>query len=359
MARKSLGYVKTEWTCPNCNSRNPGPQKTCANCGAPQPENVNFTLGAEQNLVTDEKERQTAAAGADIHCAFCGARNTATAKTCSQCGADLQEGTKRQAGREMERPGGPKTIACTNCGMENQASDVNCAQCGAPLPRAATPQVQQPAPASLGALPVSMPGAAAATRAPKKPAWLLLGGIAGALLLCCVAVFILFFAPTSSVPATVSDVFWQTSVPVQEIQPVRYTNESGNPPSGAYDVSCQTDSREVCEQKTIDLGNGYAEVVEECHTESEQYCDYTVDEWKTIQTYSLEGNDFSPVYPQPNISSSQRYGSESVSYTVNFVTEKGAIPYTPGSLDEFQQFKPGSTWKLKLNAMGSVVGVER
>lgn len=354
MARKSLGYVKTEWVCPNCNTRNPGPQKTCVNCGAPQPEDVVFSLPAEQQFVKDEKERQTAASGADIHCAFCGARNPATAKTCSQCGADLKEGKKRQAGRELARPSGPKTVVCTNCGTENPASEVNCAKCGAPLPRAGAPQAQPATP-----LNAAVASGTAPTRSAKKPNWLLLGGIAGALLLCCIAIFAVFFAPASTVQATVTEIYWQTSVPVQEIQAVRYTNKSGSPPSDAYDVSCQTESREVCEQKTIDLGNGYAEVVEECHTESEQYCDYTLDEWKTIQTYALEGSDLSPLYAQPDITSNQRYGDESVSYTVTFNSQKGILTYTPNSLDEFQQFQPGSEWKLKLNALGGVVGVER
>ncbi len=54
-SKKTLGYVQLEWTCPNCNSRNPGPVKTCQNCGAPQPDNVQFEQPAEQKFVTDEK----------------------------------------------------------------------------------------------------------------------------------------------------------------------------------------------------------------------------------------------------------------------------------------------------------------
>ena len=95
---------------------------------------------------------------------------------------------------------------------------------------------------------------------------------------------IALFAPTSSVQATVVDVYWQTNVPVQEIRAVDHNNERGNPPSDAYNVSCRDESRDVCEQKTIDKGNGYSEVVEECHTETETFCSYTVDEWTTIQT---------------------------------------------------------------------------
>ncbi len=358
MARKTLGYVKTEWTCPNCSTRNPGPQKTCLNCGAPQPENVSFSLSAEAEWVTDEKEIQAAAVGPDIHCPYCGARNPATAAVCSQCGGELAEGKQREAGRELKRPSGPKSVTCTNCGTENLAAQVNCTECGAPLPRpdaVHTPPL--PAPASTA---FSAPQAAAPTRAAKKTNWLLFGGIIAILfLLCCVGIFTLFVTPTTSIPAQVSNVAWQTSLPVQELQAVHYTNKRGSPPSDAYDISCQTESHEVCEQKTIDKGNGYAEVVEECHTESEEYCDYTVDEWKTIQTYTLEGNDFSPLYAQPNITNNQRYGNETVTYTVYFDTEKGPKTYNPGSLDEFRQFQPGSTWKLKLNALGGIVSVEK
>jgi len=147
---------------------------------------------------------------------------------------------------------------------------------------------------------------------------------------------------------------------VQEIQAVNHSDERGSPPSDAYNVSCRNDSQEVCEQKTIDKGNGYSEVVEECHTETEQYCSYTVDEWQTIQTYTLDGNDLQPIYEDPNISSDQRLGDESEELTVTFSTENGEQEtYSPGTVSEFQQFTVGSTWKLKMNALGGIVSVER
>lgn len=158
---------------------------------------------------------------------------------------------------------------------------------------------------------------------------------------------------------TVTDVQWQTSVPVQEIQPVNYSNERGSAPADAYNVSCHTENQEVCEEKTVDQGNGYAEVVKECHTESTQYCDYTMDEWKTIQTYTLDGNDNFPVYENPNLTSDQRTGSPAETLTVIFSTPNGQETYSPGSVNEFQQFQIGSTWTLKMNAMGGVVSVER
>src|SRR5919108_126794 len=136
--RRTLGYVQNEWTCPNCDTRNKGGSKTCENCGAPQPENVQFELPSEQKFVTDEASINAAKAGADIHCAFCGTRNPATAKTCSQCGADLTEGKARQAGRVMQAPPvsqQPKIIKCDNCGTENPSSNSLCSNCGSPLPK--------------------------------------------------------------------------------------------------------------------------------------------------------------------------------------------------------------------------------
>ena len=354
--RRTIGYIQNEWTCPNCGTRNKGGSKTCDHCGAPQPENVKFELPSEQKFVTDQEQIKAAQKGADIHCPFCGTRNPADAKTCSQCGGDLVEGIARQAGGVMQAPPPspqPKMIKCPNCGTENPGSNAMCANCGSPLPKIAAVQAAAPGmaprPATTGTVPAK----------PRKINWILIGGILGFLAICCVVIGALFLIPTRSVEATVVDTHWQTSVPVQEIRAVDYNNERGSPPSGAYDVSCRDESRDVCEQKTIDKGNGYSEVVEECHTETEQYCSYTVDEWTTIQTYSLDGNDLYPVYESPNLSSDQRIGDQSQELTVTFSTSDGEQKnYSPDTIAQYQQFEIGSTWTLKLNALGGITGVE-
>ncbi|HNB40421.1 MAG TPA: zinc ribbon domain-containing protein [Anaerolineales bacterium] len=353
MQRRSKGVVQLEWVCPNCDTRNPGPVKNCQNCGAPQPDNVQFQRAADEKLITDEKVVQAAKAGADIHCGFCGTRNPATAETCSQCGADLKEGKARQAGQVMQAaPSTPKVVTCSNCGSENSGSAKTCTNCGAPIK---LPQAKAPAPIAASAQ-----AGKVAAQANKKPVnWLVAGGIGAVLVMCCIAVLMLFVFPSRSVTGTVSGVSWQTSVPVQEVQPVNYSNERGNPPSDAYNVSCRTDSQEVCEDKTIDKGNGYAEVVTECHTVKDQYCSYTVDEWTTIQTYDLNGTDLNPEYSSPNISSDQRLGNSSTQLQVYFSTSDGELTYSPNSVTEFQQYQPGSQWTLKLNAVGSVLSVER
>jgi ribosomal protein L40E len=312
---------------------------------------VQFELPSEQKFVTDEAAINAAKAGADIHCPFCGTRNPATAKTCSQCGGDLTEGKARESGRVMQAPPvsqQAKVIKCDNCGTENPSSNSLCSNCGSPLPKLVAPAIDPQATVSIGKL-----------APPKKTNWLLIGGILAAVAICCVAIGALFFFPSKSVEATVVDVHWQTSVPLQEVRAVDYNNEPGSPPSDAYDVSCRDESQQVCEQKTVDKGNGYSEVVEECHNETQQYCSYTVDEWTTLQTYTLDGNNLQPIYEDPSVSSGQRLGQESEELTVTFSTaEGGQESYSPGTVSEFQQFTVGSTWTLKMNAVGGVVGVE-
>jgi len=349
MQRKSKGFVQLEWVCPNCDARNPGPEKTCQKCGAPQPENVQFQRAAEEKIITDEKSAAVAKVGADIHCGFCGTRNPGNSVTCSQCGADLKEGKARQAGNVLQAaPTPPKVVRCPNCATENPGAASTCSNCGAPLTKAATPS---PAPVKPAVTPAPKP---------KGMNLLLVGGIVAFLVVCCLAILFLFVFPSRTVDGTVANVYWQTSVPLQEVRPVDHNNERGNPPSDAYNVSCRTEEQEVCEQKTIDKGNGYGEVVEDCHTETDQFCSYTVDEWTTIQTYDLDGNDLYPVYADPTLSSSdQRVGSASVTMSVYFDTSDGQINYSPNSLSEFQQFEIGSTWKLSLNAVGGVVKVEK
>jgi membrane protease subunit (stomatin/prohibitin family) len=346
--RRTLGYIQNEWTCPNCKTRNKGGSKFCENCGAPQPENVQFELPSEQKFVTDENQIKAAEAGADIHCPFCGTRNPATAKTCSQCGGDLTGGAVREAGRTMQAaPPQPKVVKCPHCGNENPSSNTVCSNCGSPLPGV------QPVQAAV-------PGVGAAPAKARKTNWLLIGGIIGLLAVCCIAIAAIFFLPTKSTQATVTNVRWQTSVPVQEIRAVDYNSEPGNPPSDAYNVSCRDESKDVCEQKTVDQGNGYSKVEEECHTETQKYCSYTVDEWTTIQTYTLDGNDLQPVYDNPSVTSNQRLGSESEDLTVTFSTKDGEQKnYSPGTVSEFQKFTVGSTWTLKMNALGGVTGVEQ
>jgi hypothetical protein len=64
------------------------------------------------------------------------------------------------------------------------------------------------------------------------------------------------------------------------------------------------------------------------------------------------------VYESPNISNDQRLGSQSEDLTVVFTMENGEQKdYSPDSVTEFQQFQVGSTWTLKMNALGGITSV--
>ena len=96
MTQKELGYVELEWTCPACNTRNPGTARKRTQCGAAQPAEVKFEQAPEEKLITDEAKIAEAKAGPDIYCAYCGTRNPSTATACKQCTAPLAEGKARR-----------------------------------------------------------------------------------------------------------------------------------------------------------------------------------------------------------------------------------------------------------------------
>ncbi len=349
MAKKSRGFIQLEWECEQCSSRNPGPVASCENCGAPQPENVEFVAPSERKFVEDEKSLAHAKAGADIICAFCDTRNIATAEVCSQCGADLGEGARRKAGAEVRQREAATTLHCHNCQAENLSTDKNCQQCGAPLAGASLKSAPVPQAAR------NMPPTPSKAKKPKM-AWIL--GIILFLLICCVAGAVLLFSPAESISGSVRDVRWETQVKVEQQQEAYYSNERGDPPSDAYDLSCRTEIEEVCSEKTVDQGNGYAEVVEECYTESEQYCSYTVLEWQTVETLTLDGDDYAPYYAEPSLTSDQRLGKQELDLMVDFDTEKGLMEYSPSDLDEYQRYQIGSQWTLTLNRFGDILSVK-
>jgi ribosomal protein L40E len=336
-------FLRLIWTCPSCGARNPGNQRTCAQCGAPQPPDVEMELPAQAEVVTEASEIAAARRGADIHCAYCGARNPAGSSTCTQCGADLREGTARRAGRELT-PLAPSAHPCPACGHENPETARFCEQCGSPLSK------QEPSPSP------SSPAPAAARTKRKVIAWkwLLLGLL---VMMACAGIFALLAIPVQQVEGTVSRVHWQTVVAVEQLKPVRHEEVAGNPPQNAYDVSCYDKTEQVCHEKIIDLGNGYAKVVQECEDQHQQYCSYTVDEWVIAQKYRLEGDDLSPRYAQPSLSSQQRLGTTEILLRVYFNVPGGEKVYTAAE-HEFSQFQIGSRWRLQLNALGGVIAVE-
>ena len=358
MVKKTLGYVELEWRCPRCGSRNPGPEKTCNGCGAPQPEDVEFEQPAEEELVTEESEIERAKAGPDVHCAYCGARNPADAEICTQCGADLTEASARVSGRVVgaHRDKPAADVACPSCGTLNPATAHECSQCGAnlvrpepkpePEPRRPTAQAQR-----RGCGPVIL--------------------IAGVVLIALVVLGVFLTRPSGEAAVTVEDVSWTRTIPVMGLVPVTYEGWFDEIPSEAVVGDCRLEahhlqdspapgSKEICGTPyTVDTGSGYGEVVQDCQYEVyEEWCEYRVKEWQVVDTRTSSGNDLNPRWPEAQVVAGQRAGEGEESYTIVFETDGGTYSYTTSNVAEFAQFQPGSQWILKVNKLGAVVSVE-
>ena len=326
MARKSLGFVPLIWECPSCNTQNPGPIKTCTSCGAPQPEDVEFLQVDQEkfNFIKDEALIRMAKAGPDIHCPWCGTRNPSTAKLCSNCGGELSQGGKpRQTG------GAVKTVAEAH---------------------ARPPET----PAEAGRKPLS-------TRN-------VIIGVIILAVLCVVGYFIIRgIIKTDEIKATVTDVYWERSIGINEYMEVTQSAWQDELPADADVISCsmeyrytsdepQPNATEVCgEPYTVDTGTGVGEVVQHCVYEVyDDLCDYRAWEWQPIAPVTAFGYDLAPYWPALDLTRNQMETDRTESYTIDFQGPKRDYAYSTTDLDLFLQAEPGSSWTLIVNQFNTV-----
>ena len=359
MVKKTLGYVELEWVCPQCESRNRGTDKKCANCGAAQPDDVEFHQAAQEALITDEAEITAAKASPDIHCGYCGTRNPSTAKTCRQCGGDLTAGAARKSGRVVgahrQEPAGE--ALCPHCGASNPATALECSQCGGTMrPVAAAP-----------------PAKPAAAQPQRKLSSIAILGIAALVLIglgiCAAIIFSL--SPGDSLNATVQSVSWERSVVFEALQDVTREAWQDEIPGGASTGACTEKVRttqpdpaprsvEVCGTPyTVDTGTGYGEVVQDCEYEVyDDWCEYTVQDWVVADTLVLTGNDLDPRWPDVGVGSTRREGGRQETFQVVFATEEKTYTHSVSDLETFRQFEIGSRWVLNTNKLGGITSIE-
>ena len=359
MAKKTLGFAELQWTCPRCNSINPGTQQDCSNCGAPQPDDVKFEQAKGVELSQDEALKKRAQAGADIHCPYCGTRNPGDAEICVACGGDISAGQRRKSGEVLGayRTGPVENIPCPHCGAENPETAHVCAKCGGSM---RVPKEEKPPQA---------PTAPATTQGAKRPPIAL---IAGLIVLCCIgaAVIYFLFLRTSDLTGTVSGAGWERSVNIEGLIPVKYQDWRDQIPSDGEILDCkqevrsiesepQPNSEEVCGTPyTVDTGSGVGEVVQDCEYHVyDDYCSYSVVEWAVVDTVTTSGNDFFPEWPDPDFTAEQRLGQGTENYMVYFDTKEGDKTYSTTDFETFQQFEIGSKWILQVNALGGVQSV--
>ena len=372
MVRKTLGYVELEWTCPQCGTRNPGPQKSCSSCGSPQPKKVGLQQAPHEELITDEAEIARAKAGPDVHCAFCGARNPAGTQRCTQCGADLSTARARESGRVLGayRSGPAEKTECPRCGALNDADAHKCAQCNASLPRPRLPEDRpqpsrgRPKTPSRKLSTVKIPGGK-----------LGIAGVIGiaflALLACVACVLITRCVPAQEMTGQVQAVEWTRSIEIEELRDVTKEDWRNEIPSSAGLGRCtrkhhhtQDDpapnAAEVCGTPyTVDTGTGHGQVVQDCeYRVYADWCQYTVEEWKEVDESTLSGHDLNPRWPNPSLGPKQREGKRRETYSVVFDTEERTYTYRTSNVDRFVRCEIGSRWILQVNAFNAVTSIE-
>ena len=353
MAKKTVGYIDLEWTCPSCGARNPGTVKSCKQCGTAMPQDMEFELPAEQKLDTSAETAARVAAGPDIHCPFCGARNRGDASVCVQCGGDLSQGARRAEGKVLGalQTGPAPEIICPHCGQKNPATQVKCSSCGGTLPK---PKAET----------------AAAQAAPKKKSpllWIILALVA---LLGCWLIATLSRGSRET-EAVVKDVQWSYIVQIEELKPVAYEDWRDQVPVGAKLGYCSRKVRrtlpepvagatEVCGTPYVeDTGTGKGKVVQDCvYQVTDEWCQYTVEEWRPATQEVASGRDFSPGWPAVRLGAAQREGSHTEEYQVELDADGKPMVYHPHDLAEFRQFTIGSSWTVTTNALGGVTSVQ-
>ncbi len=354
MTKKTVGYVKLVWTCPRCQTRNPGPNAFCNGCGAPQPEDVRFEQPAEAELLKNADEVAKAKAGPDVHCPYCGTRNSGSSKFCGACGGEIAGGKARASGQVVgayRAPSG-KTRPCPACGTPNPLTSLKCSNCGSALPGEET-------------------SAAPAASRPRPPRGALaIGGIVvGFLCLVGVALLVLSLRRDERL-AQVERVGWERSIAIEALGPVEHSSWQDEVPSGASGVTCELTHRnteddpapvstEVCGTPyTVDSGSGYGEVIQDCVYEVyEPWCSYTVNEWTVVDTRRSRGENLNPTWPDIRLGSDQRQATQAETYTVVFVSQGDEETYSPGTAAEFTNFVVGSQWTIVVNGLGAIVSV--
>jgi hypothetical protein len=353
MTKKTIGYVELQWTCPSCNVKNPGTKKTCNGCGLPQPANVEFEQPEQQEFLIDKQKIDNVKKGADIHCGFCGARNTADAKICSQCGGNLAEGARRASGKIVGayKAGPVKKIPCPHCQTLNLETAQACISCGGGLGNKLAPPSETP---QTGKTKINV----------KTIIFLALLAIVACI------IFVILLAGSSgkeSLTGTVESTSWKRTIQIQMLDTVEKQDWQENIPADAIVGTCQKEyhytqdepapvATEVCGTPyTVDTGSGVGEIVQDCVYEVyEDYCSFTIQDWVTSNKSVLEGNDLYPVWPDPVLDANQRLGAQEEEYTCVFSSGGEFYQFTTTNMTLFQRCQIGSEWEISVSPSGNV-----
>jgi hypothetical protein len=86
------------WDCSSCGTKGVlGDQYSCSGCAAPRPDDVEFYLPGDAEVITDEAGVAAAEAGADWQCEYCDSWLPATVDSCTRCsGGEIADAKKQE-----------------------------------------------------------------------------------------------------------------------------------------------------------------------------------------------------------------------------------------------------------------------
>lgn len=355
MPQETVGYVNLEWTCKRCGSKNPGTTKICSGCGNVMSQTDQFDLPAQQELIKDEAVIARAEGGPDVTCPYCGARNTAADKNCSQCGADLTGAAVRKSGEVLGAFSAEKKpdVKCPYCGALNPATALKCQTCAGSLAQRPSDQVKPNQPAAP----------------PKKSQTSIFIGV-GVAVVAVILCALLFFR-TSDTAAAVKGVQWQRAIEIMEQRPVQHAAWRDEVPAAATLGACELKVRRTQDQPapnadkvcgtpyTVDTGTGVGKVVQDCKYDvKDNWCAYMQEEWTVVDSVVAKGTDANPQWPPLNLKTNQREGDRQEDYKVIFLSDSTSLVMSVSTANELDRYTPGSRWKLKVNALGGVLSAE-
>lgn len=398
--RKQIGYLELEWICPQCRTRNAGVKNICATCGLAQPKNVGFVPPLHATILTTGSAAEAAAAlvaaGADTHCPWCGVRNRATARQCTQCQGSLAGGEARQAGEDLgdlalDHAG---DVACPACRTINASSARYCIMCGAPLgdaqeppsgaPHKPEPEVVQ-APAQPAAPVVPEPVALEVVPEAAPPAWIaavvaalpdMVKGLSRrAQLWITIALLALIGAllvyqwwdnQPKTLVAQAANAEWERTIDVEAQTPVEASGWLDEMPAGVEAIACSPQARGLSEEPpnadavevcgtpyAVDTGTGIAEVFQDCLYEvQEDFCSWHVAEWQASPAVVAQGSGVAPEWPTLN--ATQREIGRSEAYTCTIVAGEREFTLEVDA-EQFAKCAPGTLWTVRVDGSGTLL----
>lgn len=360
--------IEMLWRCSTCppKTENRGRDKSCKNCGAPKKESDKFYMPGDtrhEARVTDRDQLDDAHAGPDWSCRYCNSAQRRNDGECARCGVPQEQGVAKG------HPAPPST--------ESEGNSHTAGTRESHRPRRQTRKIPKHVLVVLAVVAVAA-----------------------------VAVVLYFLLRTKEVDAVVTAVHWSHQVDVEKYQVV--SDDGFSPPGDAFEtvsngtrwhhddkvpdgthtekytvqVACGQTCRPIaksCSTSCSDNKNGYSTCKETCtgggESCSTKYCNEqrtkTVQDYKNVPVYrpyyswkawrwrpnrtlntsgdSLETNwpDASPSIPL--LPGEQERSTTHPSYSVTFSKGKDSWDYSPDNLNEFEKFKKGQSFHLKVS----------